>query len=239
LVAKFASVTASERGAATFLRNLDGIDVGDRREDGIVRGHRFLHPGLRISVEFPQGWEVTNATEQVAAQEAGQKHYMFLQLVEGASAGRTIEDVAQRSMAAARFQRLDGRRTALNGATAYVGLYRGELSGFGRVTLRAAHIENGRQVLMLAGFAPEATFARIDRDVAAAIESYRPLSAREADAIRPNRLTFYTVRAGDSWQSIAARHGSLVKASDLAIMNGHEVHEQPASGERIKIVVEG
>ena len=65
------------------------------------------------------------------------------------------------------------------------------------------------------------------------------MTAREADAIRPNRLDFYTVRAGDTWQSIASRGKGLVRASELAIMNNREVNEQPAAGERIKIVVEG
>jgi predicted Zn-dependent protease len=56
--------------------------------------------------------------------------------------------------------------------------------------------------------------------------------------VRPNRLDFYVVRPGDSWQSIAARAGhNLVSASTLAIMNDHEVSEQPQPGDRIKIVV--
>jgi predicted Zn-dependent protease len=48
------------------------------------------------------------------------------------------------------------------------------------------------------------------------------------------------VRAGDTWQSIAAREGgNVVRASVLAVINGHAVNEQPAPGSRIKIVVAG
>jgi predicted Zn-dependent protease len=58
--------------------------------------------------------------------------------------------------------------------------------------------------------------------------------------VRPNRLEFYTVRQGDSWQSIAVRQGKgNVNAATLAIMNDHEVHVQPQPGDRIKIIVEG
>ena len=57
--------------------------------------------------------------------------------------------------------------------------------------------------------------------------------------MRPNRLDFYIVRPGDSWQSIAARGGALVRARELAIMNDHAVNEQPTAGDRIKIVVAG
>ena len=238
LVQKFASATATDSGRARYTDHIDGLVVGDRLEDGIVRGHRFLHPTLRFALEFPEGWEVNNSPDQVAAQEPGQKHYMLLQRVESPT-GRTLEEVALRSMNAARLQRAEGQATSLNGADAYVGVYQGELNGLGRVVMRAAHVRHGRQVLLLAGFAPEPMFPRVAPDIAVAIQSYRPLTQREADEIRPNRLDFYVVRSGDSWQSIAARGGNLVRANDLAIMNNHAVADQPKPGARIKIVVEG
>ena len=238
IVAKLAGTGAHERGRDRYLERLDGLSVGDKVADGVVRGHRFIHPVLRFAVSFPEGWEVTNTPEQVAAQEPGQQHVMFLQLVDK-PAGGSIEEIAVQSMTSARFRRVSGQTASLNGATAYVGVYQGELSGFGRVVLHAAHIQNGRQVLLLAGFAPEAQFARVEGEIAKAIQSYRPLSAREADDVRPNRLAFYTVRAGDSWQSIAARNGHIVRAIDLAIMNHSEVNVQPVAGDRIKVVVAG
>jgi predicted Zn-dependent protease len=58
--------------------------------------------------------------------------------------------------------------------------------------------------------------------------------------VRPNQIDFYVVRAGDSWQSIAARQGrSFVNAATLAIMNDREVNVQPQPGDRVKIIVEG
>jgi predicted Zn-dependent protease len=236
VVAKFAGPSATERGQDRYFEHLEGLVVGDQPADGIVRGHRFLHPALRFALDFPEGWEVTNTPEQVAAQEPGSKHFMFLQHVER-PAGRTLEEIATRSMRGARFTRVEGQPASLNGADAFIGLYRGELNGLGRVVMRAAHIQNGRQVFLLAGVAPEADFARIERNIADAIASYRPLSQSEADDIRPNRLTFYTVQNGDTWQSIAARDGGLVRATELAIINHHAVNEQPKTGERIKIVV--
>ena len=238
LVATFASASATERRRDQYLERIDGITVGDKREDGIVRGSRFLHPLLRLAIDFPEGWEVINTEQQVAAQEPGQQHYMFLQHVDR-PAGRTLDEIATRAMADARFRSLGGQLTTLNGADAYVGLYQGSLNGIGQVRLRAAHIQNGRQVLMLAGFAPESEFSRVEREITAAINSYRPLSQREADEIRPNRLAYYVVRSGDSWQSIAARNGHIARANDLAIMNHSDVSRQPRPGERIKIVVEG
>ena len=88
--------------------------------------------------------------------------------------------------------------------------------------MHAAHVRVGREVYVVAGLAPEADFDRVDRRIAPSIASFRELSRDEADKVRPNRLGFYTVRQGDSWQSIAARAGqNLVSATTLAIMNDH------------------
>jgi predicted Zn-dependent protease len=93
---------------------------------------------------------------------------------------------------------------------------------------------------MLAGFAPPDAFGSIDANVNASIRSFRPMSAAEAENVRPNRLDFYVARGGDTWESIAARAGKgIVRASQLAIMNGYRVDEPPRAGERLKIVVAG
>ncbi|MGQ0735589.1 MAG: M48 family metalloprotease [Acidobacteriota bacterium] len=238
IAAKLGGGGERRRNADVFSRHIDGIVVGDNPEDGVVRGHVFLHPVLRIGMEFPEGWEVTNTPKQVAAREPGQPYYMLLQLVEDAR-GRSIEEIAVRSMNSAGFRRLESERTQLNGLDAHVGLYQGSIQGVGDVLMRAAHIATGRQVYVVAGFAPRDQFSRIDATVSTSIRSFRPLSAAEADQVRPNRLDLYTVRAGDTWQSVAARSGGLVRPSQLAIMNQYPVNEQPAVGSRIRIVVAG
>ena len=80
----------------------------------------------------------------------------------------------------------------------------------------------------------------MESDFNTAIRSFRPLSAGEAEDIRPNRLRFYAVRSGDTWQSIAQNAGqSIIPSNTLAVMNGVAVNEQPRRGDRIKIAVAG
>ncbi len=238
IAAKFASVDATARNRDDFLRRIDGLVVGDNPKDGIVRGNVFLHPDMRFRIDFPEGWEVMNSPSQVGAREPGQQHYMLLQLVDRPQ-GRTAAEIAQRSMAAAGFKHVEGQSTNFGGLDAYIGLYQGQIGRVGRVIMRAAHVIHGRQVYLVGGFAPESEFGKIDGAVASSLRTFRELSAREAAEIHANRLEFYTVRSGDTWQSIAARGGHLVRATELAIMNNHEVSDQPDPGEHIKIVVAG
>ncbi len=239
VAAKFASDSAAARNTERFERAIDGIVVGDSLEQGIVRGNAFIHPMMRIALEFPEGWDVINTAEQVMAREPGTEHYMLLSQVEQPR-GRQIEEVARDAMRRAGYSMLDGTIEQVSGLEAFVGLYRGSVQSVGRVTMRAAHVAIGRQVYVIAGFAPEKDFERVAAQLDPAIRSFREISAQEASRVRPNRLSFYTVRAGDSWQSIAQRAGAgIVPAPTLAIMNGFEVSEQPQAGDRIKIVVAG
>jgi predicted Zn-dependent protease len=238
-LAKFMSESAHTRNPDAFLHAIDGVVVGDSIEQGIVRGNAFAHPMMRIALEFPDGWEVANSAEQVMAREPGTKHFMLLQMVDRPR-GSTLGEVALNAMHQAGYKPVDGTMEQLGGLDAYVGVYRGSLNGVGKVTMRAAHVAMGRQVYVFAGFAPDAEYDQVRPAIEASIQTFRELSPQEAAQVRPNRLTYYTVRKGDSWQSIAQREGKgITSAATLAIMNGVEVYEQPQPGERVKIVIEG
>ena len=220
-----------------FLRQVDGIVYGDSPREGIVRGNTFVHPVLRLSIEFPRGWEIQNSKTQVLAKAPDRENYMLLQLVPNAAG--SIEQVARGTMANAGFQQLNGERARVNGLDAYVGMYQGQMQGLGNVVTLAAHIVHDRHVYLFAGIAPANQFQAVQQPVAQSIRSFRELSREEAESIRPNRVDLYTVRQGDSWQSIAERTGGVIKASTLAIMNNYDPGQQPRAGDRIKIVVEG
>ena len=224
---------------AEFLRRIDGMVFGDSPREGIVRGNAFLHPDLRLSISFPRGWEIQNSKSQVMAKAPEQNQFMLLQLVPNASG--SLEQVAQATMANAGFRQVSGDRAQLNGLDAYVGTYQGQMEGLGNVVTLAAHVVHDRKVYLFAGLAPPDGFRSAQREFADSIRSFRELSREEAANIRPNRVDVYTVRSGDTWDSIARRMGEAagIKPSTLAIMNNYEPNQQPRPGDRIKIVVEG
>ncbi len=222
-----------------YRRRLEGLVFGDNPEEGVVRGSTFLHPDLRLSVEFPEGWEIINGRTQVVARRPGDDAFMFLRIVEQPQ-GQSLGEVASQDMRGAGLRIVDGDLTTINGLQAYVGSYRGSVDGVGDALARAAHIEHGRYVVAVIGLASQTLFDGAVQDYAKSIRSFRPLDRDEAQNIRPNLIALYVVRRGDTWQSIAQRMGQgNVKATTLAIMNGYPVNEQPQPGDHIKIVVAG
>ncbi len=220
-----------------YLGAIDGIIYGDSPSEGIVRGNQFLHPVLRLGITFPQGWDIQNTKTQVVAKAPEQEQYMLLQLVQNPQG--SIEQVARNGMANSGWRHVGGQRTEINGLDAYVGTYQGNMEGLGNVVTLAAHIVHQRNVYVLAGLTPANSFESAESRFAQTIRSFRPLSAGEAEQIRPNRVDLYTVRQGDTWEAIAQRTGGLIKPATLAIMNNYQPSQPPRAGDRVKIVVEG
>ncbi|MGH9253662.1 MAG: M48 family metalloprotease [Vicinamibacterales bacterium] len=221
-----------------FAQRIDGIVYGDNPEQGIARGSAFLHPVLRFRIDFPERWEIANSPQQVVAKAPGADVFMILQLVQKPS-GRNIQEIALNSMSGAGFRSVRGERTTINGLDAYVGVYQGQIQDLGEVATRAAHIAYDGKVYIVAGLVPTNAFQQADGAFLTSIRSFRSMSAAEAEDIRPNRVDFYVVRAGDTWASIAERSGGAITPSTLAVMNNSTAGSAPQPGSRIKIVVGG
>ena len=107
----------------------------------------------------------------------------------------------------------------------------------GRVQVRALHVRNDRGVYLVAGIAPIDGYARVADAFAKSLQSFRGMSAADAERLNPNRIALYTAKQGDTWQGIAEHESKgNIKATTLAILNGHPVNDQPQAGERLKIV---
>jgi len=114
------------------------------------------------------------------------------------------------------------------------------VEGLGRVTARAAHVVHGQSVFLVAGLAPQQIYQRLEPPSSRrSIRSSDDARRRRSHPSKPDRA-LQPPREGDTWQSIAEHQGAgVVKATTLAIMNGHAVSDQPRQGEPVKIVVAG
>jgi predicted Zn-dependent protease len=222
-----------------YLQRVDGLMFGDNPREGVQRGNAFLHPDMRFRMEFPQGWQIQNTPQQVVAQPPGGGGYVFLQLVQQPR-GQSLQDVAAADLGQTGLRFVEGGETNVNGLPAFVGTFQGQLQQMGDVVLRSAWIRHNNQVFRLAGLASTSAYRQLQQAVDSSVRSFQPLSAGEAERIRPNVIQMYTVRGGDTWESIAAGAGrKLVPASTLAVINGFSPQERPQAGDRVKIVVEG
>ena len=233
--ARTASPGGTARNRPQLEDKLAGVVFGDSREKGMVRGREFVHPVMRFALTFPQGWEISNSDDAVTAQPGGPDSAAII-LQAGAPSGN-LQQTADASMLKSGFQRVEGSSRTINGLPFFVGIYQGLIektpasaeAGFVRL--------NGRDdVFRILGAASQAQFNNVRPAVDLTIASFRELSASEANAIQNRRVEFYAVKAGDTWESIAAAGGNVVKPATLAIINGQAAASQPRPGSRVRTV---
>ncbi len=238
-----AVAAAAGRGTTTnataFESMIEGVVYGDSREKGMVRGSEFVHPVMRFSLRYPEGWSIVNGAAQVFAQPPDRANAVMLLELSSPSPG-SVTDVARAAMAKAGFQEISGSAGRINGLEAYAGLYDGTVEAT-PVRMRAAHIRSGSQIYLVAGLATLDAFSATDRNFTQSIQSFRALSEAEAARIQPSRVAFHVVRAGETWESLARLAGPFgaPSPSALAIMNGSEPASPPRPGARLRIVVGG
>ena len=221
-----------------YLERIVGVRFGDNPEEGIARGREFVHPVLRLGIEFPEDWEIQNSDTVVVASRSDRRAYMALQLVEEGQAA-TLEALARRE-APRDARNLAGGDATINGLDAHILSYQRDMDDIGPAAVRVAYVRHGGRVYVVGGVIPVADFTRWERAVDRSIRSFRALSAEEAARILPNEIALYEAVEGDTWQRIAERAGGgLVPAATLAVMNGFPPEEQPRPGDRLKIVVQG
>ena len=153
--------------------------------------------------------------------------------------GPSLDQVAYQEMTDAGFRRDQGQITEMNGLDAYLGLYSRTEQGTQTMISQVAHIQHDRTVYMLGVFTDVDRYQAIERIVSESLRSFRPLTQTEAEEIKPNRISIYTVREGDTWEGLAQDRDMIVDAQMRAVMNGYTGDEQPVPGVRIKTVVAG
>ncbi|GAB5347375.1 M48 family metalloprotease [Alteriqipengyuania sp. 357] len=218
-----------------FLRNIDGLIYGDDPEQGIVEGRQFIHPQLRFAFTAPQGFYLVNGTQQVTINgQSGQAELRVAQ-----SSGSLTQFVSQAFQSlSSQQQRINPQiqTTTVNGLPAAYGTARAN-SGNGQVEVIVfAYDMGGGQTYYYQAIAP-AGRASVFTPM---FNSFRRISAAEADQVVPRVLDVVTVQRGDTVSSLSRRMAySNGQEARFRVLNSLDSNEGLQAGQQVKIVVRG
>ena len=181
---------------------------------------------------FPQGWEVAQQPAAGGGEGAGRRRLHAAAARAEAAGARHRRRSRSSSMQQRRLPRGAGRahddQRARRVRRRLPGTDRGARRGR---RARGAHRARHATSTCSPGSRRRDVFQQADSAFLGAIRSFRPLSAAEAENIRPNRVDLYVVRAGDTWQSIARAIGRRRSTpATLAIMNNVDAGVAAAAG---------
>jgi predicted Zn-dependent protease len=223
-------------GREAYLRRIEGLPMGPSREQGVVRGSRFYHGTLGVTVAFPSGWAVQNLPRKVVA-TSPQKDAM-LQL----TAVPPPPDVKPRELLARSLPGVPlsgGEALEINGLAGYTAVARDVALPWGnRGPARYAVVYyNGLAYVFTGATRLSSALSASDPLFMSSIKTFRRLRDNEFKLAEPNRIRL--IKAGPQTRIAALAASSPIEkypAERLRLLNDLYPDKEPVAGELIKVV---
>jgi len=228
--------TSRPDGRDAYLRRIAGLPIGASREQGVVRGSRFYHGTLGMTLAFPSGWTVLNQPSKVIA-TTPQKDAALQVTAAPPPPGMQPREFLSRTLAGVPLTgAVPLESNGLQGYTAVareVGLPWGN-RGPARV---AVLYFNGLAYVFTGGTRLASAFSGTDPLFLSSIKTFRRLRDNEFRLAEPNRLRLVKAVPGTRIETLAAR-SPLEKspAERLRLLNDLYPDKEPQPGQWVKVV---
>jgi predicted Zn-dependent protease len=217
-----------------YLRAIDGTVYGDSAEQGFARGREFIHPGLKIKFEVPEGFKIQNSAEQVVAQNASGASIIF-----DMKEGNNDDPVQFISRIWAPNTALSGQeKIDVNGMPGAIAATQMNTSS-GTRDARIMAISAGKnQFYRFVFLAPTGQMERYSTEFRRMTYTLSKLSARDMELASPNRVRLIKVKEGDTIKSLAAQMPVTDYAVErFCLLNGLQPTDSLEVGRTIKTIM--
>jgi predicted Zn-dependent protease len=230
-------VTPASATREAYLDHIDGILYGDDPEEGFIRGRRFAHPVLRFEFTVPDGFTLFNSSTAVIASGPNNSVIQFDREPQPQQTGDMQRYI--REQWASGIQLADLDPITVNGLDAAIGEARVATNAGQRDAWLVAVRWNQSTIYRFVLLAQPGQLGAFRDGFNRTLQSFRPLSASEAAALKPQRIEIVTVGSGDTVESMAARMPfSDYRVERFRVLNALPANATLTPGQRVKIVVE-
>lgn len=222
------------RNADIFLTNINGLRYGDDPKDGIVTGSQFQHPVMKVKFTAPTGYSIQNGASAVSVVgQGGQAQFSMAQF--NGNLPAYVESVFGQLAGQGQRPSISIQRSTINGLPV----------AYGGATMANSQGTRVDVTVVAYQFGPSSAYHFVVMTPAGQglgalsplINSLARMSDAEASAIKPRTLRLYTVRAGDTVQSVSGRMAFADYQQDrFMVLNGLAANSRLTPGSRLKIV---
>ena len=228
---QFNSPGPGERDRSEYLSNLDGMVYGEDPSEGFARGRHFLHPKLGFTFAAPPGFTLDNTAQAVLGLKEGGGEALRLDVV-AVPAEQSLPDYLKSGW----MEKVDPTSVeefSVNGFPAATAT-----AGGGNWSFRLYAVRFGSEVYRFI-FAAKARSTQVDLAFRESIMSFRRMTLKESQQVRPLRLKIVTVGPNDTVEKLAHRMAMSDHSLErFRTLNGIGQQDRLKPGDKVKVVVE-
>jgi predicted Zn-dependent protease len=204
---------------------------GEDPSEGFARGRHFLHPKLGFTFDAPAGFTLDNTAQAVLGLKEGGGEALRLDVV-AVPAEQPLPDYLKSGW----MENVDPASVeefSVNGFPAATAT-----AGGGNWSFRLYAVRFGSEVYRFI-FAAKARTAQVDLAFRESIMSFRRMTLKESQQVRPLRLKIVTVGPNDTVEKFAHRMATSDHSLErFRTLNGLGQQDRLKPGEKVKVVVE-
>jgi predicted Zn-dependent protease len=218
-----------------FFEMINGMTYGDESATGIVKDGVFYHGSLRLTVEFPPGWDVrSTASEVFGVPPNGGDAQINLKRQSPPEKNQTPEEYLTETL----------RRDDLeNGEEIQVGPYIGYIadvkvaSGNAQARAIAVIYKDGGVYLFNGELGANGDVATFKKNFEDTVGSLRAMTGDDLRQVNTQKIRIVTANPGDTYAKLARSVPLSNYAEEtLRLINGDHPRGEPRAGDPIKIV---
>jgi predicted Zn-dependent protease len=229
------AVDDRDAGRERYLKAIEGLPVGTSRAQGVLKGNRFYHSNLGLTLVFPSGWHVENRSDRLIAVSPNKDSIIQMQ-TQAPPPNTGPREFMSRMLAQSSAGQADP--IEVNGLQGYTTIVRSARTDFGVVPARYAVIYYNNLAYVFAGASKASSGApSADALFMSTIKTFRRMKQTEFAQAEPYKIK--TIRATENTRiADLAKSSPLPKyaAEQLRLLNDLYPDKEPQPGQLLKIV---
>lgn len=218
-----------------FTAMLDGLTFGDQAANGVSKGNKFYHGGLRIVIEFPENWDAVLAGASVIGRApAGESATINVQRMQPATDKQTPEQYARDTLK---------RGDLKNGESFKIGEFDAFVADIeqpegSQTQQKLGLVFRLGEVYLFRGDVPASEdLAAFDGKFRATMSGLRAMTMDDLRLANTQRINIVEAEPGDTFEKLARGAPLGPGGADLLrVINSEYPNGQPRAGDLIKVV---
>jgi predicted Zn-dependent protease len=222
-------------GREKYLKAIEGLPMGPSRSQGVLKGNRFYHADLGLTIAFPSGWTVENQADRLVALSP-QKDSVLQMQTQAPPPNTGPREFLSRLLA--RSSAAQSEPIEVNGLQGYTAVVRAASTPFGLMPARYVVLYHNNLAYIFAGATKGSSGTpKADPLFMSTVKTFRRLKQNEFALAEPYKIK--TIRATET-----TRIADLAKTSplpsyaeqQLRLLNDLYPNKEPQPGQLIKVV---